>query len=71
MPGGVPLRPLTVGDILSGAFTLIRRNPVATLGLAAIVEGVAAIATPFLSLGEQKPDPSLPEPAQSRPAPGA
>src|ERR1700689_2487249 len=24
-PGGVPLRPLSVGDILSGAFTLIRR----------------------------------------------
>jgi hypothetical protein len=54
MPGGVPLRPLTVGDMLSGAFTLIRRNPVATLGLAAIVEVLAGIATAFLSLGEQK-----------------
>ena len=54
MPGGVPLRPLTVGDMLSGAFTLIRRNPVATLGLAAIVEVVAGIATTFLSLGEQR-----------------
>ncbi|HEY2553098.1 MAG TPA: hypothetical protein VGI64_21225 [Streptosporangiaceae bacterium] len=36
-PGGVPLRPLGLGDILSGAFTIVRRNPVATLGLAAIV----------------------------------
>jgi hypothetical protein len=53
MPGGVPLRPLTVSDILSGAFTLIRRNPVSTLGLAALVEGLAGIATAFLSLGEQ------------------
>jgi Membrane domain of glycerophosphoryl diester phosphodiesterase len=53
MPGGVPLRPLTVGDMLSGAFTLIRRNPVSTLGLAAIIQTLAAIATTFLSLGEQ------------------
>ena len=53
MPGGVPLRPLTVGDMLSGAFTLVRRNPVATLGLAAIVETLAGIATVVLSLGEQ------------------
>src|SRR5579863_8940925 len=54
MPGGVPLRPLGVGEIISGVFTLIRRNPVATLGLTAIVQGLAAIATLLLSLGEQK-----------------
>ncbi len=54
MPGGVPLRPLSVGDILSGAFTLIRRNPVATLGLAAIIETVAGIVTTFFSWSEQK-----------------
>jgi hypothetical protein len=48
-PGGVPLRPLGVGDILSGAFTLIRRNPIATLGLAAIVQTVYAIASAFIS----------------------
>ncbi len=35
-PGGVPLRPLGVGDILSGTFTLIRQNPMATVGLAFI-----------------------------------
>jgi hypothetical protein len=47
-PGGVPLRPLAVGDILSGAFTLIRRNPVATLGLAAIIAILsAALSTPL------------------------
>jgi Membrane domain of glycerophosphoryl diester phosphodiesterase len=54
MPGGVPLRPLSVGDILSGAFTLIRRNPVATLGLAAIVEVLAGILTTAVSWSEQK-----------------
>src|SRR5260370_24891416 len=54
MPGGVPLRPLSVGDMLSGAFTLIRRNPVATLGLAAIVETASAIVTTFLTWSEQR-----------------
>lgn len=54
MPGGVPLRPLAVGDILSGAFTLIRRNPLATLGIAAIVEIVAGVASTFFSWSEQK-----------------
>ena len=34
-PGAVPLRPLGVGEILSGSFTLIRQNPSATLGLTA------------------------------------
>jgi hypothetical protein len=48
----VPLRPLGVGDILSGAFTLIRRNPVATLGLAAIVQTIYGIASAFISWQE-------------------
>ena len=52
-PGGVPLRPLGVGDILSGAFTLIRRNPLATLGIAAIIETISAIFTTTLSYIEQ------------------
>jgi hypothetical protein len=51
-PGGVPLRPLTVGDILSGAFTLIRRNPVATLGLAAIVQTIYGIVGAFITWQE-------------------
>jgi hypothetical protein len=52
-PGGVPLRPLGVGDILSGAFTLVRRNPLATLGIAAIVETLAAVFTTTLNYIEQ------------------
>ena len=36
-PGGIPLRPLALGDILNGAVTSARRNPAATFGLAAIV----------------------------------
>ena len=32
---GIPLRPLTIGDLLDGTFTTIRRNPRATVGLAA------------------------------------
>jgi hypothetical protein len=51
-PGGVPLRPLAVGDILSGAFTLIRRNPAATLGLAAIVQTIYGICSAFISWAE-------------------
>jgi hypothetical protein len=43
-PGGVPLRPLGVGDILSGAFSLIRQNPAATMGLtASIVTTVSVV----------------------------
>ena len=36
-PGVIPLRPLGLGEILDGAISYIRANPVATLGLAAIV----------------------------------
>jgi len=48
----VPLRPLAVGDILSGAFTLVRRNPAATLGIAAIVQTIYGICGAFISWGE-------------------
>jgi hypothetical protein len=50
-PGGIPLRPLAVGEILSGAFTSIRQNPAATLGLSAVlltIYGVASTAFSFL-----------------------
>jgi len=48
--GGIPLRPLGVGDILSGSFTLIRQNPAATLGLtASVITGLAvAMVTIFV-----------------------
>jgi hypothetical protein len=35
--GGIPLRPLGVGDLLDGTFTTIRHNPRATIGLAALL----------------------------------
>jgi hypothetical protein len=35
-PGIIPLRPLTVAEILDGAFATIRRHPRATLGVAAV-----------------------------------
>jgi hypothetical protein len=35
--GGIPLRPLGVGELLDGTFTTIRRNPRATVGLAALL----------------------------------
>src|SRR4030081_1990144 len=50
-PGGIPLRPLGVGEILSGAFTQIRQNPAATLGLSAILLTFYGIATAAVSLG--------------------
>jgi hypothetical protein len=43
-PGCVPLRPLTLGDILQGSFAVVRRNPRLVLGLsaaAAILQGAA------------------------------
>ncbi len=36
-PGVVPLRPLTLGDILGGALQTVRANPKATVGIAAVV----------------------------------
>jgi hypothetical protein len=48
-PGIIPLRPLGVGEILDGAFTAVRRNPKATLGLAAIVMTVSGLITALIS----------------------
>ena len=42
-PGCVPLRPLGLGDILDGAFKVVRRNPKVTLGLSAMVGTVEAV----------------------------
>ena len=44
-PGGIPLRPLALGDILNGAVTLARRNPAATFGLAAIVMTIYGVVS--------------------------
>ena len=49
-PGVIPLRPIAVGEILDGAFTSIRRNPKATLGIAAVVLTISAIITTALEV---------------------
>jgi hypothetical protein len=46
----IPLRPIAVGEILDGAFTSIRRNPKATLGIAAVVLTISGIITTSLEL---------------------
>jgi hypothetical protein len=40
-PGAIPLRPLTLGSFYDGAFRIIRFNPKATVGAAALVTAVA------------------------------
>src|SRR6266851_3911479 len=42
-PGVIPLRPLVVGEILDGAFSSIRQNPKATLGLSAILLTITGV----------------------------
>jgi hypothetical protein len=49
-PGVIPLRPIAVGEILDGAFTSIRRNPRATLGIAAVVLTISGIITTSLEV---------------------
>ena len=49
-PGGIPLRPLILGDILGGAFTSVRRNPTATIGLAAIALACYGLVSTGISL---------------------
>jgi hypothetical protein len=43
-PGCVPLRPLTLGDILQGSFAVIRRNPRLVLGMSAAAAVLQAVA---------------------------
>lgn len=42
-PGVIPLRPLAVGEILDGAISFIRANPMATIGLSAAVAVVSQL----------------------------
>lgn len=54
-PGVVPLRPLGLGEILDASITYIRRNPRATLGLAAavaVVNGLIQVVVLGLILSE-------------------
>ncbi|MCH9816333.1 MAG: hypothetical protein K0U64_07750, partial [Actinomycetia bacterium] len=47
-PGVVPLRPISVGEILDGAITYIRRNPLATLGTAAVLTAISGLIQAWL-----------------------
>lgn len=42
-PGIIPLRPLTAGEVLGGAFAALRQNPAATLGMAATVTALTEL----------------------------
>lgn len=50
-PGIVPLRPLTVGEILGGAFTVLRRNPRTTFGTALLAQVVVLVVTVVVTGG--------------------
>ena len=50
-PGVIPLRPLTLTDILNGAFSYIRTNPKATLGLTTVVVVIAQLIGLVLQIG--------------------
>ena len=50
-PGIVPLRPLQLGDIFSGALQTMRRNPAATIGMAFVVLAIFLIPSLAISLG--------------------
>lgn len=54
-PGLIPLRPLALGEILDGAFSVVRRNPKATLGWSAIV----IVVSQLISVGVGLVDGSL------------
>ncbi|WP_434993677.1 hypothetical protein [Arthrobacter sp. Ld5] len=47
-PGVIPLRPLGLGEILDGAFQACRRNPLATFGIAILLQAVVALVTVLL-----------------------
>lgn len=46
-PGVVPLRPLSFGEVLDGAFTMIQRYPAILLGFSAAVYAVVAVLLYF------------------------
>ena len=67
-PGGIPLRPLGVSEILGGTFTSIRNNPVATLGLSSIlltIYGVLATALLYFGLRDLAGTITLPAAGQT------
>jgi hypothetical protein len=55
-PGVVPLRPLTLGEILDGAVQTIRQNPKVMLGLSAVVNLVLSVVVVLVQLGALRSD---------------
>ncbi|MFC4950384.1 hypothetical protein [Pseudonocardia sp. GCM10023141] len=51
----IPLRPLQLGDIYSGAFRNIRMNPAATLGVAFVVITIVAVIQVIIQLVAPRP----------------
>ncbi len=51
-PGVIPLRPISMGEILDGSIATIRRNPRATLGFTAIVMAASTAITTLLAARE-------------------
>jgi hypothetical protein len=50
LSGGIPLRPLSLGEIFNGAITSMRRSPAATLGAAALLSVAVSLATALSTL---------------------
>jgi len=48
-PGIIPLRPIGVSEMLDGAFTAIRRNPRATLGLGAVIMTIYGVIAAIIA----------------------
>lgn len=57
-PGVVPLRPLEVGAIFSGAVGYIRANPAVTLGVAALVIAISQVFQVIAQLWLGAPPPT-------------
>jgi hypothetical protein len=55
-PGVVPLRPLTLGEILDGAVQTIRQNPKVMLGLSAVVNLALSVVVVLLQIGTLRSD---------------
>lgn len=49
-PGVIPLRPLSIGEILDGAVTAIRFNPRVMIGLSAVVAVVSQLVTVLVTI---------------------
>ncbi|HVW40864.1 MAG TPA: hypothetical protein VHC18_05900 [Amycolatopsis sp.] len=67
-PGVIPLRPLSVGEILDGAVTTMRRHPALVFGIAALVAVISAALTLLANyfLLRDLPTLTVPGPAASQ-----